>query len=163
MSSNFHRALTFQGGGSLGAYEAGAYKAINGDITAYLRTEGRKNEPIFHIVSGTSILCVVIGIMIISVVPTSIYGQEENYNYTNGLVNIERNGTTPYDIFNEATENIEDISLFGDVCRQYAVLEFVTELGKCMVIYNEFNEYMNQLGQKHNETISDLLLPSILR
>ena len=109
------------------------------------------------------ILCVVIGIMIIPVVPTSIYGQEENYNYTNGLVNIEKNGTTPYDIFNEATENIEVISLFGDVCRQYAALEVITELGKCMVIYNEFNEYMNQLGQKHNETISDLLLPSILR
>src|SRR5215208_2993450 len=86
------------------------------------------------------ILCVVIGIMIISVIPTSIYGQEENY--TNGLVNIERNGTTPYDIFNEATENIEDISLFDDACRQYAVLEVLTELGKCMVIYNEFNEYM---------------------
>ena len=128
MSSNFHRALTFQGGGSLGAYEAGAYKAINEDITRYFRTEGRENEPIFHIVSGTSILCVVIGIMIISVVPTSIYGQEENYNYTNGLVNIERNGTTPYDIFNEATENKEDITLYGDVCSQYAVQEFVTEL-----------------------------------
>src|SRR5215208_7552353 len=55
MSSNIHRALIFQGGGSLGAYEAGAYKAINGDITAYFRTEGRENEPIFHIVSGTSI------------------------------------------------------------------------------------------------------------
>ncbi len=27
--SNIHRALIFQGGGSLGAYEAGAYKAIN--------------------------------------------------------------------------------------------------------------------------------------
>jgi hypothetical protein len=109
------------------------------------------------------ILFVVIGIMLVSVRPISMYGQEETYNYTNGLVNIERNGTTPSNIFNEATENIEDISLFGDVCRQYAVLEFLTELGKCMVIYNEFNEYMNQLGQKHNDTISDLLLPSILR
>ena len=109
------------------------------------------------------ILFGVIGIMTISVVPTSLYGQEENYNYTNGLVSIEKNGTTPYDIFNEATENIEDISLFGDVCRQYAVLEVLTELGKCMVIFNEFNEYMNQLGQKHNETISELLLPPILR
>ena len=55
VSSNIHRALIFQGGGSLGAYEAGAYEAINEDITAYFRTEGRGNEPIFHIVSGTSI------------------------------------------------------------------------------------------------------------
>jgi hypothetical protein len=28
MNFNIHRALIFQGGGSLGAYEAGAYKAI---------------------------------------------------------------------------------------------------------------------------------------
>ena len=55
MSSNIHRALIFQGGGSLGAYEAGAYKAINEDLSAFFRTEGRGNEPIFHIVSGTSI------------------------------------------------------------------------------------------------------------
>ena len=55
MNSNINRALIFQGGGSLGAYEAGAYKAINEDLSAYSRTEGRGNEPIFHIVSGTSI------------------------------------------------------------------------------------------------------------
>ena len=55
MNSNIHRALIFQGGGSLGAYEAGAYKAINEDLSAYFRTEDRGNEPIFHIVSGTSI------------------------------------------------------------------------------------------------------------
>jgi NTE family protein len=55
MDSSINRALIFQGGGSLGAYEAGAYKAINEDLSAYFRTEGRGNEPIFHIVSGTSI------------------------------------------------------------------------------------------------------------
>ncbi|MGB8134763.1 MAG: patatin-like phospholipase family protein, partial [Nitrososphaeraceae archaeon] len=55
MNPNVNRALIFQGGGSLGAYEAGAYKAINEDLSAYFRTEGRGNESIFHIVSGTSI------------------------------------------------------------------------------------------------------------
>ena len=55
MKPSVNRALIFQGGGSLGAYEAGAYKAINEDLSAYFRTEGRENEPIFHIVSGTSI------------------------------------------------------------------------------------------------------------
>jgi len=55
MNSNIHRALIFQGGGSLGAYEAGAYKAIKEDLSEYFRTQGRGNEPIFHIVSGTSI------------------------------------------------------------------------------------------------------------
>src|SRR5438552_2351773 len=55
MEPDFHRALIFQGGGSLGAYEAGAYKAIKEDLSEAFKAEGRGNEPIFHIVSGTSI------------------------------------------------------------------------------------------------------------
>ena len=55
MNSSIHRALVFQGGGSLGAYEAGAYKDINEELSQYLKAEGRENEPIFHIVAGTSI------------------------------------------------------------------------------------------------------------
>ena len=38
MEPTVNRALIFQGGGSLGAYEAGAYKAINEDLSAYFRT-----------------------------------------------------------------------------------------------------------------------------
>ena len=55
MTSTIHRALIFQGGGSLGAYEAGAYKAIHESLSRRFNDEGRENEPIFHIVSGTSI------------------------------------------------------------------------------------------------------------
>ena len=55
MNSSINRALIFQGGGSLGAYEAGAYRAINEDLTAAFKTLDRGNEPLFHIVSGTSI------------------------------------------------------------------------------------------------------------
>ncbi|MBV9178732.1 MAG: patatin-like phospholipase family protein, partial [Nitrososphaeraceae archaeon] len=55
MNSTIHRALIFQGGGSLGAYEAGAYKDIKEDLLPYLRSEGKENEPLFHIISGTSI------------------------------------------------------------------------------------------------------------
>lgn len=55
MYSSLNRALIFQGGGSLGAYEAGAYKAAAEDILDYFRSEGRDREPVFHIVSGTSI------------------------------------------------------------------------------------------------------------
>jgi len=42
-----HRALVFQGGGSLGAYEA--------SLSREFRVAGRGDDPIFHIVSGTSI------------------------------------------------------------------------------------------------------------
>ena len=55
MKPSVNRALIFQGGGSLGAYEAGAYKAIKEDLSTFFKTEGRENEPIFHIISGTSI------------------------------------------------------------------------------------------------------------
>ena len=57
MNSNLriHRALVFQGGGSLGAYEVSAYEDINEELSRYLKAQGRESEPIFHIVSGTSI------------------------------------------------------------------------------------------------------------
>jgi hypothetical protein len=54
MNSSIHRALVFQGGGSLGAYEAGTYKDINEELSRYLKAEGRGNEPIFHIIAGTN-------------------------------------------------------------------------------------------------------------
>ncbi|MFZ0328273.1 MAG: hypothetical protein WBP64_01780 [Nitrososphaeraceae archaeon] len=47
MNSSINRALIFQGGGSLGAYEAGAYKATNEELSAYFRTVGR-HIVIFH-------------------------------------------------------------------------------------------------------------------
>jgi predicted acylesterase/phospholipase RssA len=55
LATNIHRALVFQGGGSLGAYEAGAYKGINEELSKYLKSQRKGNEPIFHIVAGTSI------------------------------------------------------------------------------------------------------------
>ena len=44
--SNVHRALIIQGGGSLGAYEAGAYKVISEELSVLLKNtiETRKNE-----------------------------------------------------------------------------------------------------------------------
>ena len=55
MKPNINRALILQGGGSLGAYEAGAYKALNEDLLAYVRSDWGRNVPLFHIISGTSI------------------------------------------------------------------------------------------------------------
>ncbi|HTH23037.1 MAG TPA: patatin-like phospholipase family protein [Nitrososphaeraceae archaeon] len=55
MKPNINRALILQGGGSLGAYEAGAYKALTEDLLAYVRSDWGENVPLFHIISGTSI------------------------------------------------------------------------------------------------------------
>jgi NTE family protein len=55
--------LIFQGGGSLGAYEAGAYKAISEELSAVIKKHNRERKEekqedsttLFHIVAGTSI------------------------------------------------------------------------------------------------------------
>jgi NTE family protein len=52
---DFQRALIFQGGGSLGAYEAGVYKASYELLSERDIKLGRQGRPLFHIVAGTSI------------------------------------------------------------------------------------------------------------
>ena len=54
-TNDFQRALVFQGGGSLGAYEAGAYKAFYELASERDRKLGKKDQPLFDIVAGTSI------------------------------------------------------------------------------------------------------------
>ena len=54
-SNDFQRALVFQGGGSLGAYEAGAYKAFYELASERDKIIGREDKPLFDIVAGTSI------------------------------------------------------------------------------------------------------------
>jgi len=49
------RALILQGGGSLGAYEVGAYKVGYEFLKYRDRTRGEKDKPLFDIVAGTSI------------------------------------------------------------------------------------------------------------
>jgi NTE family protein len=54
-TNDFQRALIFQGGGSLGAYEAGAYKAFYELLSERDKKIGREDRPLFDIVAGTSI------------------------------------------------------------------------------------------------------------
>ena len=49
------RALVLQGGGSLGAYEAGAYKALYSWLAAKDEKEGIEARSTFDIIAGTSI------------------------------------------------------------------------------------------------------------
>jgi NTE family protein len=49
------RALVFQGGGALGAYETGVFKALFETITKEDEKNGEKDRPLFDIVAGTSI------------------------------------------------------------------------------------------------------------
>ena len=49
------RALVLQGGGSLGAYEAGAYKALYNWLAKKDKEEGKEKSSTFNIIAGTSI------------------------------------------------------------------------------------------------------------
>jgi NTE family protein len=51
----FQRVLVLQGGGSLGAYEAGVYKALYEMITKNDKERGYKGKSLADIVAGTSI------------------------------------------------------------------------------------------------------------
>jgi predicted acylesterase/phospholipase RssA len=50
-NSKTHRVLVFQGGGALGAYEAGVYKALCNKLR---QDDSNNNIPLFDIVAGTS-------------------------------------------------------------------------------------------------------------
>jgi len=52
---DFQRVLVLQGGGSLGAYEAGAYRALYETVTKKDKERGFKGKPLLDIVAGTSI------------------------------------------------------------------------------------------------------------
>jgi NTE family protein len=49
------RTLVLQGGGSLGAYEAGVYQALGERITKNDKGRGIRDRPALGIVAGTSI------------------------------------------------------------------------------------------------------------
>ncbi|WP_148685927.1 patatin-like phospholipase family protein [Candidatus Nitrosocosmicus hydrocola] len=49
------RILVFQGGGSLGAYEAGAYKGIFELLKKLDNNNSNEEKPIFDIIAGSSI------------------------------------------------------------------------------------------------------------
>ncbi len=49
------RALVLQGGGSLGAYEAGAYKALYEWLSKKDKEEGKETSMTFDNIAGTSI------------------------------------------------------------------------------------------------------------
>ena len=54
-NSQWQRALVLQGGGALGAYEAGAITAISNIIIDEDKKNGITNRPVFDIIIGTSI------------------------------------------------------------------------------------------------------------
>ncbi|MGH9980131.1 MAG: patatin-like phospholipase family protein, partial [Nitrososphaeraceae archaeon] len=67
------RALVLQGGGSLGAYGAGAYRALYESISEMDTKNGNKGKPICDIVAGTSIGAINAAILVSYVVENQTY------------------------------------------------------------------------------------------
>jgi NTE family protein len=67
------RAIVLQGGGSLGAYEAGAYKALYECLSERDSEEGNKGKSTFDIVAGTSIGAINAAVLVSYVVENHTY------------------------------------------------------------------------------------------
>ena len=67
------RALVLQGGGSLGAYEAGAYRAIYEFLSKRDEEGGEKGRSMFNIVAGTSIGAINAAVLVSYVVENQTY------------------------------------------------------------------------------------------
>jgi NTE family protein len=75
------RALVLQGGGSLGAYEAGVYQALYERLTKVDREKGSEDKPFLDIVAGTSIGAINAAIIVSCVVENNTWdGSSEILN-----------------------------------------------------------------------------------
>ena len=67
------RALVLQGGGSLGAYEAGAYKALYEWLSKQDNREGKETSITFDIIAGTSIGAMNAAVLTSYIIETGTY------------------------------------------------------------------------------------------
>jgi len=78
---DFQRVLVLQGGGSLGAYEAGAYKALYEMVTKKDNERGFKDKPLLDIIAGTSIGAINSAVLVSYVVENNTWeGSAERLN-----------------------------------------------------------------------------------
>ncbi|MGB7960115.1 MAG: patatin-like phospholipase family protein [Nitrososphaeraceae archaeon] len=93
-----HRALVLQGGGSLGAYEVGVYKALCEQLTEQDKNNNvRHNRPLFDIVAGTSIGAVNAALIVHSI-------KQGNISKDNDDKNLEG---IPEDVWKKSVRELE--------------------------------------------------------
>jgi NTE family protein len=88
------RAIVLQGGGSLGAYEAGAYRALYESLS----NEGRKGRCTFDIVAGTSIGAINAAVLVSYVTENQTYdgSAEKLVDFWNYLSKESMVDTNPF-------------------------------------------------------------------
>ena len=116
------RALVLQGGGSLGAYEAGAYKRLYEWLSDKDKREGKEQSITFNIIAGTSIGAMNAAVLTSHVVENSTYeGSAEKliefWEYLSKESRIEAN---PYfEKFWEYWHGISKTFATGEAARRY--------------------------------------------
>jgi len=116
------RALVLQGGGALGAYEAGAYKALYEFLSKKDEKEGSKGKPIFDIVAGTSIGAMNSAVLTSYVIENGTYeGSAERlidfWNYLSKESNADANPW--FKPWWDHLHNIDKAIATGEAARRY--------------------------------------------
>lgn len=119
---NRQRALVFQGGGSLGAYEAGVFKGLYEKITRQDEKNGEKDRPLFDIVAGTSIGAINAAILVSHVVENKTWkGSPEKLDAFWDYISVESLAdiTPGFKDFWDYWHNINPIIASGEAARRY--------------------------------------------
>jgi predicted acylesterase/phospholipase RssA len=122
------RALVLQGGGSLGAYEAGVYRALYEKVVQGDKQNGKPNKPVFDAIAGTSIGAINAAILVSHVVENGTWeGSAERLgDFWEYLSTDPVSGMNPYfekwwDYWHRVNGNVAS----GEAARRYyATKEF---------------------------------------
>jgi predicted acylesterase/phospholipase RssA len=116
------RALVLQGGGSLGAYEAGAYKALYEWLSKVDKKEGKETSITFDIIAGTSIGAMNAAVLTSYVVENGTYegSAEKLIDFWNYLSKESIADTNPwFKAFWDYLHSIDNAVATGEAARRY--------------------------------------------
>jgi NTE family protein len=116
------RALVLQGGGALGAYEAGAYKALYEFVTERDEKAGNRGRPAFDIIAGTSIGAMNSAVLTSYVVENGTYegSVERLLDFWNYLSKESNADTNPFfKPWWDHLHNIDKAVASGEAARRY--------------------------------------------
>jgi NTE family protein len=161
------RGLVFQGGGSLGAYEAGAYKALYEFLSNRDKEQQKSGRPTFNIIAGTSIGAINAAVLVSYVVENQTYeGSAERlvdfWNYLSKESLVERNPFFKpwWDYWHTINGKIAS----GEAARRYYSAKEFAVFGVPTVFYpylptydNKFYDSVNTWYRYNNEPLRQSL------
>lgn len=131
------RALIFQGGGSLGAYEAGVFHVLYHWIKSRLEDE-KKDENIFDVIAGTSIGAINASIVVNCFLENKYTDEFKSSNNSNKLKYWQGTPERLLDFW----KKVSSYSTFFDTYLDYAKLFLDLNRGISEKIFPYFNQYI---------------------